>query len=141
MSINDFQTADESESGVKLPLFDKYGEKTEEWIQVRGIDSLTFRNAKLESDRKTLELLGESDQKKRRIKILDLKFNMIATLVVDWSQGFKDDVGDPTIENVVKFFNKAPQVADEIDKLAGNRKLFFSLIQNNSSSGAESKPS
>lgn len=141
MSLSRFYTVDESEEGIRLPLYDKVGDKTEEWLQVRGVDSPVFSNAKLEADRKTLELTKETDDKKRFDKLLEIKRRLIASLVKDWSEDFRKEIGEPTVDNVAKFFSKAPKVMDDVDRLAGNRSVFFSLKAKHSLNGLESKQS
>lgn len=141
MAISDFYTVDEAEEGVKLPLRDKFGKETDEWLLVRGVDSQAFQDHKLEQDRAALELLKETDEKKRRVAILDLKCKTVAGLVKDWSEGFVEQHKKPTVSNVAKFFKLAPQIMDEVDKLAGTRTAFFTLKSASSSTGSESKQS
>ena len=142
MSIEDFYTADEADEGIKLPLYDKYGNETDEWLMVRGMDSEAFRNAKLDADRKSLMLVSEDDDIKRRTEILQIKKELTAVLVIGWSDGFHDSFGEvPTVESVCKFFDKAPQIMDRIDQVAGNRRLFFSMKQKNSVNTSEAMQS
>ena len=136
-----FNTVDEAEEGVKLPLRDKFGDLSDEWMLVRGVDSPVFREARIEGDRECLALISEPDKGIKYKKIMEIKARTIAALVKDWSKGLADDLGKPTVKNVAKFLMTAPQLQDEIDRLSGSREVFFSMKQKSLSIGAESKQS
>lgn len=127
MDIESFYTVDAAEEGIMVPLVSPDGDKTEEWLKIRGVDSDIFGQAKIVSSRKAVEVSEIKNDEKRYQGMLDLKAELIGSLVIDWS--FDSEC---TPDNIKKLLSKAPQIQDMIDKVAGDRKLFFSIKSNNS---------
>lgn len=118
----DFFTRDLANEGIRIPLFDPYGEKTEHWLQVRGIDSDEFRRADIAARRQAIKLAMIEDEAERAEEMAKQQRALIASLVADWS--FKDEK-PCTVENVAEFFLQAPQIMDAVDQLAAKRANFF----------------
>lgn len=115
-----FFTREKASLGVKLPLYEPSGAKSEHWLRIRGIDSDEFRAAEADARRDAMRVAAIEDLEERRLAIQDTQRSLIATLVIDWS--FDQEC---THENVMKFFREAPQIQDAVDKAASRRALFF----------------
>ena len=126
-SMADFNIATQSTEGVKVPLHKPDGTKTAEWIQVRGMDCLEFRKAQARIPRQRLQYLqkakkGGKDPDPADLREQELKWDreLVASLVADWS--FSEDC---TPDNVVGFFEQAPQIKEQVESFAGERLNFF----------------
>jgi len=119
--MQEFFTRQLANEGKELPLFLPNGEESEHKIRVLGVDSDKFKTKENESKKIAVELAALEDDEERRKAIEDLQYKLIASLVVDWT--FDQEC---TETNVVNFLREAPQIADEINKFAANRKAFFS---------------
>lgn len=120
--MSDFFTREKANSGIKLPLTLPTGEKTEHYLQIRGVDSDEFRAAEAAHIRQAVDFAQIEDVMERARKIDEAKTELIASLVVSWSFPMECN-----LENVVQFFNDAPQIMESVNKIAGKRKLFFAL--------------
>lgn len=115
-----FNVKAKSDEGVKVPLSLPDGTETDEYLVVRGTDSKAFVAAQTKHQRATLKLA--KDKEKDTVgnrKVLARK--LVASLVAGWS--FEDM--ECNEENVIKFFETAPQIQDEVDKFAIDRSNFF----------------
>ncbi|MBG89599.1 MAG: hypothetical protein CMO80_22250 [Verrucomicrobiales bacterium] len=119
--MQEFFTRQLANEGKELPLYLPSGEKSEHKIRVLGVDSDKFKSKEAESKKIAAELAALDDNEERRVAIEDLQLKLIATLVIGWT--FDQEC---TEENVVNFLREAPQIADAINRFAGNRKAFFS---------------
>jgi hypothetical protein len=115
-----FFTRERANSGIKIPLFLPGGGKSEHWFMVRGVDSDHFRLAEAASRRRIVDVMQLKSEQEQLEAIEDEKRKLIAELVFGWS--FEQPC---THENVVAFLREAPQIADSLDKLSGQRALFF----------------
>ena len=120
--MEEFYTRTKANEGVKLPLSTPDGEKTDHWLMILGVDSDVFREAESEAKRSLIQ--KKADPKEAMLSV-------VASLVSDWS--FDKPC---TQEEVKAFLKEAPQIADAVDKVAGDRKLFFALR----SSGSNDSP-
>jgi len=119
-----FFTRQRANEGIKLPLALPDGTDTEHYICIRGVDSDAFKSAESNQKRLMLQLLSSSD------KVLDTgeieaatregQLSILAALVISWS--FDQEC---SLDNVKQFLREAPQIAQQIDKIASRRKLFF----------------
>lgn len=125
--MQDFFTRQKANDGVKFPLALPDGTVTEHWLLVRSIDSDAFRAAETNSLRQAMLLSKESTQQEREDIANSGKLLMIASLIADWS--FSEPL---TQESAVNFLREAPQIADEIDRTANKRSLFYKLDSSNS---------
>jgi len=121
MGMEQFYTRGASNDGVKLPLVTPTGEKTEHYIMIHGVDSDVFRIADSDSKRASMRIAALPENE-RDEALRAAKRRLVAALIFAWS--FDQD---PTAENVEAFLVEAPQVADTVDRVAGNRALFFAL--------------
>lgn len=121
MSMKDFFTRDSANEGIEVPLYNpQTGQKTTEWVRIRGVDSDHFRQAELEVKR-AMRLIVEDPQildkdERHRAELTGL----VASLVISWS--FPEEC---TRKNVTEFLKNAPQIEDAINQLATKRALFF----------------
>lgn len=125
--MEEFFTRENANNGIEFPLFTPDGQKSEHTMKVLGVDSDEFQAAELREKRKVMGLESEArglpegsrdgffatKQKESELEIL-------AALISSWS--FKQKC---THANKIKFLKNAPQIADQINKVAVNRKLFF----------------
>lgn len=124
MGMADFYTRDKANEGRKLPLYAPDGSPTDDWLLVRHIWSDAFQKAEDAAQREAREtIMGMGDDpdpdavaeatRAARIKLL-------SALVAAWS--FDEEC---TPEAVAAFLDRAPQIADAIDKAAADGKRFF----------------
>lgn len=126
--MNAFFTRQASNEGIIVPLVTPTGEATEHWIRMRGVDSDVFRDVEV-SSRRGLIAIAQKPPEERKEAIEAEKIKLIACLVIAWS--FEQEC---TLENVCAFLKEAPQIADEIDRIASKRALFFAKRSTSSES-------
>lgn len=120
--MDQFFTTDAANEGVRLPLSTATGESTEHYLTILGVDSDIFRRAEAKAKRDAFRLAAIEDEEERLTAANEAQFKLIACLVAGWS--FDQECN---LENVTAFLTKAPQIADQVDKVAGDRRLFFGL--------------
>lgn len=137
MDISDFYTVKDSNDGIEIPLTDpRTGELTEHTIRIRSCESDEYQAAKIRYQRKRFAQSLEQDEAKA-IKIeIESQRELASSLVIDWS--FEPDC---TPEEVLKLFKNAPHIQDALERIAGDRNLFFMLKRVDSNTTQESKPS
>jgi len=118
-----FNIVNKSEEGVEMALYLPNGQKTKNWLRLRGVNSPSFESAVGVADREQLELVGKESKMSpedftagRR----DITRRMLASLVVGWSQKDKPC----TVDNVIEFFKGAPQIQREVDNFATQDRHF-----------------
>jgi len=115
-----FHTRKAANEGIKVPLYTPQGDKTEHWIQIRGVDSDEFRLAEAGSKRDVMRIAQIENPRERLAEVELSKRKLIAALVIAWS--FEQEC---TEANIVAFLEEAPQIADALDAAASKRSLFF----------------
>ena len=123
MSTNQLQqffTRQRANEGIVLPLALPDGTPTEHSITIFGIDSDAFRQAEADSRRSMLEIVAKGDKAAAEEMIKTEKYRLLASLIKGWTF----DV-PLTLEAVSSFLAEAPQIADQIDRLASDRRRFF----------------
>ena len=117
--MGQFHTREKANEGVKLPLVTPDGNETDHYLMVRGIDSDAFRAAESLAKRAIITAGADADiQEIAKEAALDV----VTSLVSAWS--FDDEL---TTDNIKGFLRDAPQITNEIDRIAGDRALFFAL--------------
>lgn len=117
-----FATRPLSQEGIKIELCLPDGTPTEHFLVVRGADCREFKGAQAKASRMSIQLLQDKEKlndeelAERRHCI---EVEQVAALVADWS--FDEECSR---ENVVQFLMDAPQIHDQINKFAGNRRNF-----------------
>lgn len=119
-SMSEFYTREAGNQGVKLPLTLPSGEKTDQFLVVRSIDSDAFREASADAKREVIRAAQVDDLQERRKMARESTLNMQVSLVKDWS--FDEEC---TPENVRSFLIGAPHIADALDQMCSQRELFF----------------
>lgn len=114
-----FFTSAAAQEGIRLPLRDARGNKTDHWLHIIGVDSDEFRLLDSSNKRRAVEIGMIADEKERDRAILDMTRDLAASLVKGWS--FPQEC---THKNVVAFFKEAPQIQRAVDMAAANRSLF-----------------
>ena len=128
-TMQHFFTRQKANEGVKLPLDLPDGTPTAHFITVRGVDSDDFRRANTESKRKLVELALDRERATLDPKEHEQqRLNVLASLVAGWS--FDQPC---TFENIITLLREAPNLADQIDRIAAKRHLFFLNGSTNSS--------
>jgi hypothetical protein len=135
ITMEAFFTRQRANEGVELPLDLPDGTPTAHRIRVRGVDSDAFQAAEAESKRRLSELVisrklsapGAGDFAAERIILL-------SALVIGWTFD-----APCTPENVQGLLREAPQLADQIDRIAARRSLFF--VKSSASSTASQQSS
>lgn len=118
--MEEFFTRQQANDGIELPLSRPDGTPTDHRIRIRSVDSDAFRAAEAESGRRLLEISLEKDKAKANSEFLEEKLKLRAALVVSWT--FDKPC---TPESVREFLREAPQIADQIDRIANQRSRFF----------------
>jgi regulator of replication initiation timing len=127
MDMEQFYTRDKANEGIKVPLTAPDGTDTDHWLLVRGADSDVFRKAEAEAQRKMAVIAADKGNRDSLADVYDEQFHWIkAHLVADWS--FDHEC---TVEAVQEFFKNAPQISDKVNRIAGNRSLFFGKESSN----------
>lgn len=116
-----FMTRSKANEGHKLPLYTADGTLSAHWLQVRGVDSDTFRKAQTRQHRRIAELAA-MEAEEREEAIIEATLDMQAALVAGWSFDM-----ECTPDNVKAFLREAPQIAAEVDKFASRRSFFFKV--------------
>lgn len=128
--MEQFYTREKANEGIKLPLSAIDGSPTDHYLIIRGLDSDSFRDAESEAKRALINSGGEDIT-----AIAKEGANaVVASLVSGWSF---DEECSP--DNVKKFLKSAPQITDEIDRVVGDRALFFALKSKDSKSTRKKK--
>lgn len=126
--MEDFFTRDGANAGIVVELTNKWGEKTERWMRVLGIDSDAYQEAEVIHFRRQLEIAQIKDEDARKAARDEAERRLVASLVSGWS------FAKPcTVDNVAAFFQKSPQNKKLVDNASFNRALFFKRRPDNSS--------
>lgn len=120
VGMDAFFTSERASEGVKIPLTDPLGRKTDHWLLIIGVDSEEFRLADAAAKRRASKLAIDKDGEEKDRAIMDLRRDLTATLVKGWS--FDTPFSHAA---VVDFFKKAPQIESSVDLAATRRALFF----------------
>ncbi|MGI0119686.1 phage tail assembly chaperone [Zooshikella sp. RANM57] len=120
-SMQSFFTRQKANEGIKLPLSLPDGTPTDEYLMIRGIDSDHYQTAINEAKR---AIFAKSSKDTSDYDPAEAELDVLVSLVAGWS--FEEEL---TPENIKNFLKEAPQIAKQIDKLAGDRALFFGKKQ------------
>jgi hypothetical protein len=123
--------AEKTNNGVKLPLFDRDGEMSEDYIMVRWVYDDTVRAALSDLERKAGKLIipvTSEMNKKEREKAENANEITKETLIADgmvsqvagWS--FEEESSP---ENIKDFLSTRPDISTRIDNVASSTNLFF----------------
>lgn len=132
--MEQFFTKEKANNGIEIPLSLPDGSATEYYLLIRGVDSDHFREAEADSLRKALDIKQTLEEKDQTPAFDDLKVWLIAQLVLDWN--LPEECNE---ENIIKLFLNAPQIKDEVNRIAGDRKIFFKK-SSKSSMTSQKKP-
>lgn len=131
MKIDDFFTSDIASAGIKVPLPARDGSPTEEWILVRGMESDEYRAARDEQMRAAMAASAITDVELKAQAMKESVTRLLGALVAEWS------LETPcTPENVAQLITKAPYIGDLIDRKSADRRSFFSLRPEDSSTSS-----
>jgi hypothetical protein len=122
LSPEAFHVLPKSEKGFEMQIELPDGTETDETITVRGADSKKFRGAQATANRKNMDLVrkGKLKPDQLAVKQMENHVELLASLVVSWS--FELPCTKP---NVLDFLTKSPQIQEQIDSVAGDRRNFF----------------
>lgn len=99
------------------------GEETEHYLIVRGIDSDEFQRADAKARSAMLEQMRRNKEKGIATtdgNLEDHKLTIVSSLIAEWS--FNEPCTEP---NIRKFLTEAPQIREEVDRFAVDRRRFF----------------
>lgn len=117
---NQFFTRQRANDGLELPLSLPDGTPTEHKITIYGIDSDAFRRAQADSHRRMLDIAAKGDKAAAEEMVKNEKYILLASLVKAWTFDLP-----LTVESIANFLAEAPQIADQIDRVASDRRRFF----------------
>lgn len=120
IDITEFHTRKIANEGIDLPLNKPDGTPTPHSIRVRSVDSDAFHLTQSAQARRWLELKEKPEGDALYKWNQESRLNQLACLVTQWT--FPQPC---TPENVKAFLHEAPQIADQIDRLAVDRTRFF----------------
>lgn len=115
-SMNEFYTREPANAGKRVMLSRPDGTPTDSWLNVRSRWSDEFRAAQ----DKALQEAAKASESEREEAIKRLKLDVLASLVASWS--FEQPCN---AANVREFLENAPQIAERVDKIAGDDVRFF----------------
>jgi len=113
-SMKDYFIKDKAEEGQRVDLHLPTGEKTDDYIVIRSIHSETFISAMNKA---------KQDFMLARIENEDAEIDnnkVLASLIKSWS--FDEEL---TPESATEFLTNAPQVGEQINKLAADAKFHY----------------
>lgn len=120
MKPSDFFTRAKANEGERMPLSLPDGTPTDEWLQIRGVDSDQFRVALDDFRREMLALASLKDEAERAEKTEAARLKLNSALVIGWSLE-----AEFTEAALLEFLREAPYVAAEVDRFASDRRRFF----------------
>lgn len=126
--MEEFFTQDAANEGTKIHLYRPDGTKTDHFLVIHSVDSDAYHLANAQERRATarveLEAQAIEDKAAREEFIFaeyrKAEIRVLASLVKSWS--FDEE---PTMANKVNFLTKAPQIAEQVNRLSGQRRLFI----------------
>ena len=120
MKPSDFFTWAKANEGERMPLSLPDGTTTDEWLQIRGVDSDIFQRAMDEFRRELVVLASVKDEKERAEKTEAARLKLNAALVIGWS--FDAEFSEAAL---LEFLRESPYIATEVDRFASDRRRFF----------------
>lgn len=120
MKPSDFFTRAKANEGERMPLSLPDGTPTDDWLQIRGVDSDEFRHAMDEFRRELLVLASVKDQSERKEKTDAARLRLNAALVIGWSLD-----AEFTESALLEFLRESPYITEEVDRFASDRRRFF----------------
>ena len=126
-----FLDKDKRSKGVKLPLLDRDGNISDDYVMVRWGETDEVRAAmdslKREMAQRLTPVTPDMTPKQKKQAMADnakltdgMVLNCRCVQVAGWSFSEK-----PTKANVLSFLKERPDIADRIDRASANTKLFF----------------
>jgi hypothetical protein len=126
--MEQFFTRSTANAGVELPLSRPDGTPTEHIIRIRGVHSDAFKLANAESHRRIVAIAAIEDKVERAKAYAEEETRLVASLVSEWTFDMPC-----TPENVFNFLREAPQIAQEVNRLAAQHKAFTKAVSASSS--------
>lgn len=114
-----FFTRATANEGKKLPLRHPDGTPSEHYLIIRSQWSDEFIQANDDAMRSLAVKVAAKDADAKSV-FQEQKLSLIAACIAGWS--FSTEF---THENVIEFLRNAPQIAKQVNKLAGDDKYFF----------------
>jgi hypothetical protein len=146
--MEQFKTRQKAEDGIRVSLALPDGTPSDDWLQVRHVWSDAFVQAEDKAKAEIAEWLA-AESVKRKLTDGDMpadmrkalsertrenRLDMLASLVAGWS--FEQEC---TVEAAREFLADAPQIAAQIDGLAGSNQAFFANGSTSLTNGSEPK--
>lgn len=131
-SMNDHMLdADKLKSGVRLPLFDKDGGISSDFLMVRWTwdDKVRAAMENLKREGRSRIVAVKPGMDKKQQKAVEVKNQVISDELV--LEGMAEQVSGWSFDekmtkaNLKAFLKARPDIADRVDTLAANTKLFF----------------
>jgi hypothetical protein len=119
-----FATRSPANAGAVLELEDVDGNTSAHTLNILGTDSDNFQRAQFKSKQAVIAKMKDGKEATFD-EATDMARELVASLISGWS--FTDPNGEPvpcTKANVVAFLKEAPQIQEQIDRVATDRKLF-----------------
>ena len=133
-SMSSFFVDEAAEEGIKMPLLSPTGQETDHWLQIRSVDSKSFRKKESRMKREIAIQASRTDltDDEKEEAYQKIQTELVAELVIAWS--FPEECN---LENKVTLFTKAPQIFDAVDSVSGKRPLFYAKSGLKSSSSPQ----
>ena len=118
--MDEFYTRGTANEGIRIDLYLPNGDKSDHWIEMRGVYSDEYRRAYRRLMAKISDAAKGDDTESRSKRLYDYEIELLSYLVKGWSFDKK-----PTQKNIIYFLMEAPQVADSLDFVANDNKVFL----------------
>ena len=118
--MDEFYTRGTANEGIRIDLYLPNGDKSDHWIEMRGVYSDEYRRAYRRLMAKISDAAKGDDTESRSKRLYDYEIELLSYLVKGWSFDKK-----PTQKNIINFLMEAPQVADSLDFVANDNKVFL----------------
>lgn len=123
MDLKEFNTRDAHDEGAEIQIRNQFGELTDLFITVVGMDSKLWRSIDAERNRKVVQRLIDKTQVDT---LNDDTPEYLAKASIAWRGATQD--GEPVEFSqaaAAELYRSAPYIADQVDRFIGKRANFI----------------
>lgn len=123
-----FFTRNAANEGIEIPLSYPDTSPSPFWIRIRGKDSDAYQKAHSKFQQTLLQASYlKTPEERKNLNADEMTLDVLESLVIGWN--LPEEFNS---ENVRKLLREAPQIADQIERLAKDRAYFFKKRPENS---------
>lgn len=130
MDIKDLYTSDLHEDGAEMRVKNQYGDDTDMYISLAGVDSKLWRHEKIRGEREALNRYkklesGSIDLEKSVDEAAKLTAELLANITLGW-RGFTSEGQELEFsrEKAAELYLCAPYIREQVDNFFSNRVNF-----------------